>query len=67
VLRLLSIDRQREIIFDDRLPGLEQLMGLVETKIRHVGSGTPSSWGRLVWAESRVGRGGGGHGAIGRP
>lgn len=56
VLRLLSIDRQRDVMFDDRLPGFEQLMGLVEPKIRHVSSGTPSSWGRLLWPESRVGR-----------
>jgi hypothetical protein len=51
VLRLLSIDRQRDVIFDDRLPGFGQLMGLVETKIRHVNSGTPSSWGRLLWSK----------------
>lgn len=51
VLRLLSIDRQRDIIFDDRLPGFGQLMGLVETKIRHVNSGTSSSWGRLLWSK----------------
>lgn len=54
VLRLLSIDRQRDVIFDDRLPGFEQLMALVETKIRHVDSGTPSSWGRLLWSKSQV-------------
>lgn len=51
VLRLLSIDRQRDVIFDDRLPGFGQLMGLVETRIRHVNSGTPSSWGRLLWSK----------------
>lgn len=56
VLRLLSIDRQREVMFDDRLPGFEQLMGLVEAKIRHVRSGTPSAWERLLWPESRVSR-----------
>jgi len=53
VLRLLSVDRQRDVIFDDRLPGFEQLMSLVETKIHHVSSGTPSSWGRLLWPGSR--------------
>lgn len=51
-LRLLSIDRQRDFIFDDRLPGFEQLMSLVEMKIRHVKSGTPSSWERLLWLKS---------------
>ncbi len=56
VLRLLSIDRQREVIFDDRLPGFERLMGLVETGVRHVGGGTPSSWGRF-WPDSPVRRG----------
>lgn len=49
VLRLVSIDRQREVLFDDRLPGFERLMGLVETRIRHVRGGTPSSWGRMLW------------------
>jgi hypothetical protein len=58
VLRLASIDRQREVIFDDRLPGFEQLMGLVETRIRHVPRGTPSSWGRMLWPTSQVGRDG---------
>lgn len=52
VLRLLSIDRQREVTFDDRLPRFEQLMGLVEKGVRHVGGGTPSSWGRL-WPQSQ--------------
>jgi len=56
VLRLASIDRQREVTFDDRLPGFEQLMGLVETRIRHVPRGTPSSWGRMLWPTSQVGR-----------
>lgn len=56
VLRLLSIDRQREVTFDDRLPRFEQLMGLVETGVRHVGGGTPSSWGRL-WPQSQGGPG----------
>jgi len=54
VLRLLSIDRLRDIIFDDHLPGFEQLMVLVETKIRHVENGTPSSWGRLLWTRNLV-------------
>jgi hypothetical protein len=58
VLRLASIDRQREVIFDDRLLGFEQLMGLVQTRIRHVPSGTPSSWGRMLWPPSQVGRDG---------
>jgi hypothetical protein len=52
-LRLLSIDRQRDLIFDDRLPGFEQLMSLVEIKIRHVKNGTPSSWERFLWLKSR--------------
>jgi hypothetical protein len=52
VLRLLSIDRQREVTFDDRLSGFEPLVRLVETKVRHLGAGTPSSWGRLLWSPS---------------
>lgn len=58
VLRLLSIDRQRDVIFDDRLPGFEQLMSLVEMKVRHVNSGTPSSWERLLWLKSGGSRNG---------
>lgn len=57
VLRLLSIDRQRDVTFDDRLPGFGQLMGLVETRIRHVNGGTPSSWGRLLWSKPGLGAG----------
>jgi hypothetical protein len=53
VLRLLSIDRQREVLFDDRFSEFEPLMRLVETKIRHVGAGAPSSWGRPLWSQSR--------------
>jgi hypothetical protein len=52
VLRLLSLDRQREVTIDDRLSGFDSLMRLVETKVRHVGAGTPSSWGRLLWSQS---------------
>lgn len=54
VLRLLSLDRQREVSFDDRLPGFERLVVLVETKVRHVVSGTPSSWERMLWSKSRA-------------
>jgi len=43
VLSLGSIDRQREIIFDDRLPGFEQLVAMVETKARRVSDGPPNS------------------------
>ena len=52
VLRLLSLDRQREVTIDDRLSGFDSLMRLVETKVRHAGAGTPSSWGRLLWSQS---------------
>ena len=52
VLRLLSLDRQREVVFNDRLPGFERLMSLVEIKVRHMSVGTPSSWGRLLWSKS---------------
>jgi hypothetical protein len=52
VLRLLSLDRQREVIIDDRLSGFDSLMRLIETKVRHAGAGTPSSWGRLLWSQS---------------
>jgi hypothetical protein len=48
-LRLVSLDRQREVIFSDRLPGFEELMGLVETAIRHIRTGEPTAWGRLLW------------------
>lgn len=58
MLRLASFDRQREVVFDDRLPGFERLMGAVETRIRHVPAGTPSSWGRMLWLKSQVGRDG---------
>ena len=44
VLRLLSIGRQLDVIFDDRLPGCEQLMSLGEMKVRHFNSGTRISW-----------------------
>jgi len=50
LLRLVSIDRQREIIFSDRLPRFEELMRVVEAKIRHVGPAEPSAWGRLLWS-----------------
>lgn len=53
VLRVLSIDRQRDVIFDDRLPGFEELMSLVEMKIRHASSDTPSSWGRMLWLPAK--------------
>ena len=46
VLSLSSIDRQREIIFDDRLPGFEQLVAVVETRTARVNDGAPSSWQR---------------------
>lgn len=46
VLSLSSIDRQREIIFDDRLPGFEQLVAVVDTRTGRVSVGAPSSWGR---------------------
>jgi hypothetical protein len=46
VLSLSSIDRQREIIFDDRLPGFEQLVAVVETRTGRVSDGAPSSWRR---------------------
>jgi len=46
VLSLSSIDRQREIIFDDRLPGFEQLVTVVETRTGRVSAEAPSSWGR---------------------
>lgn len=48
LLRLLSMDRQREIVFSDRLPRFDELMRVVETKIRHVGIDDPSAWGRLL-------------------
>jgi hypothetical protein len=51
LLRLVSIDRQREVIFNDRL-----LMRLVEAGVRHVGPGEPSAWGRLLWAKPAPGR-----------
>ena len=44
VLRLLSIGRQLDVIFDDRLPGCEQLMSLGEMKVRHFNNGTRISW-----------------------
>lgn len=55
VLRLLSIDRQRQVSFNERVPGFEQLMRLVESKVRHVSAGAPSAWDRVLW--SKVGRG----------
>jgi hypothetical protein len=48
-LRLVSLDRQREVIFSDRLPGFEELMGLVETAIRHMRTGEPTAWGQRLW------------------
>jgi len=50
LVRLVSIDRQREVIFNDRLPRFEELMRLVEAQIRHVGPEEPTSWGRLLLA-----------------
>jgi hypothetical protein len=50
LLRLVSIDRQREVIFNDRLPRFDELMRLVEERVRHVGPGEPSVWGRLLWS-----------------
>ena len=47
VLSLSSIDRQREIVFDDRLPGFEQLVAVVENRTGRVKDGAPSSWGRM--------------------
>ena len=55
VLRLLSIDRQRQVSFNERMPGFEQLMRLVESKVRHVSAGAPSAWDRLLWL--KTGRG----------
>lgn len=49
LLRLVSIDRQREVIFNDRLPRFEELIRLVEAQIRHVGPEEPTSWERLLW------------------
>ncbi len=49
LVRLVSIDRQREVIFNDRLPRFEELMSLIEAKIRHVGPEEPTSWERLLW------------------
>jgi len=46
VLSLSSIDRQREIVFDERLHGFEQLVAVVETRTGRVRDGAPSSWGR---------------------
>jgi hypothetical protein len=62
VLSLSSIDRQREIIFDDRLPGFEQLVAVVETRTGRVSDGAPSSWRRTRGLEpaaqdSQSGRG----------
>lgn len=48
-LRLASIDRQRAVVFNDRLPGFDALMRVIEAKIRNVGIDEPSSWGRLLW------------------
>jgi hypothetical protein len=48
-LRLVSIDRQTQVIFSDRLPGFERLMALVEAGVRHVGAGDPSAWRRMLW------------------
>ncbi len=48
-VRFVSIDRQHEVILNDRLPGFEELMSVVETKIRHVRTGEPTSWRRLLW------------------
>ena len=45
LVRLVSIDRQREVIFNDRLPRFEELMRLVEAQIRHVGPEEPTSLG----------------------
>jgi hypothetical protein len=49
LVRLVSIDRQREVIFNDRLPRFDELMRLVEAQIRHVGPEEPTSWERLLW------------------
>jgi hypothetical protein len=51
-LRLVSIDRQREVVFNDRLPRFDALMRVVEAKVRRVGIDEPSTWGRLLWAGS---------------
>ena len=40
---------EREVIFNDRLPRFEELMSLIEAKIRHVGPEEPTSWERLLW------------------
>jgi hypothetical protein len=45
------MDRQREVIFNDRLPRFDELMRLVEARIRHVGLGEPSAWVRLLWSK----------------
>ena len=44
-LRLVSLDRQREVIFSDRVPRFEELMGLVGLvePQRHIRTGEPTA------------------------
>ena len=48
LVRLVSIDRQGEIIFSDRWPRFEELMGLVEAHVRHVPTEEATSWRRFL-------------------
>jgi hypothetical protein len=54
LVRLVSIDRQLEVIFNDRLPRFEELMGFVEARVRHVSAEEATSWGRLLWSRPRA-------------
>jgi hypothetical protein len=54
LLRLLSIDRQREIVFTDRLPRFEELMRMVEAAIRHVSTEDSPAWGHFLWVPAHV-------------
>ena len=51
LVRLVSIDRQDEVVFSDRWPRFEELMGLVEAHVRHVSTEEATSWGRFLWPQ----------------
>lgn len=52
LMRLVSIDRQGEIVFNDRWPQFEELLGLVEAHVRHVDAKEATSWSRSLWPKS---------------
>ena len=54
LVRLVSIDRQLEVIFTDRLPRFDELLSLVEAHVRHVSAKEATSWRRVFWSRPRA-------------